>query len=155
MSIVAGTAFQFLRDQCFNGIHDPENDSLFFAMFTTDADIDVRTVDLFSSLTDELVGSGYTAGGAALTQSVIYTPGGNDRPVMDFADLLFSNATWGQTPGTAAQGAVIYNQSGGPQNDKVLFVLNFGAAVSVNGGDLTVSFPDPTNPALAMVRSSG
>lgn len=155
MSIIAGTCFQFLRDQLFNGIHDPENDNLFFAMYTTIANIDVKTADLKASLSDELTGTGYTAGGFALTQSVIYTPGGADRPVMDFADILVPNATWGAAPGTAAQGAVIYNQTAGPQLDKILWILNFGAPLAVSGGNLTISFPDPTNPALAMIRSSG
>ena len=155
MSIAAGTAFQFLRDQLFNGIHDPENDALFFAMYTTLADIDAKTVDLQAAIGDELVGTGYTAGGFALTSNVIYTPGGNDRPVMDFDDIVIASATWGQSPGTAAQGAVIYNTTGGPQSNKVMWVLNFGTVLVVNNGELTISFPDPTNPALAMVRSSG
>ena len=153
--IIAGTAFQFLRDQLFNGVHDPENDALFFAMYTTLADIDVRTVDLRTALTDELVGSGYTAGGFAVTQSIIYTPGGDDRPVMDIADIVIPGAVWGLTPGTAAQGAVFYNSTVGPQQNKVMWVINFGTPVVVNGGTLTIRFPDPTNPALAIVRSSG
>lgn len=155
MSIQAGTAFQFLRDQLFNGIHDPENDALFFAMYTTEADIDVETVDLQAVLTDELIGTGYPAGGFALVSNVIYTPGGSDRPVMDFADIVIASATWGQNPGEAAQGAVIYNSTGGPQSNKVMWVLNFGSPVTVNNGEVTIRFPDPTNPALAMVRSSG
>ncbi len=155
MSIVAGTCFQFLRDQLFNGIHDPENDALFFAMYTTLANIDVKTADLQAALSDELVGTGYTAGGFALTQSVIYTPGGSDRPVMDFADIVIASATWGLLPGTAAQGAVIYNTTGGAQANKIMWILNFGSPLVVSGGDLTISFPDPTNPALAMIRSSG
>lgn len=154
MSIQAGTAFQFLRDQLFNGIHDPENDALFFAMYTTEADIDVETVDLQAALSDELVGTGYVAGGLALTSSVIYTPGGSDRPVMDFDDIVIANAVWGRNPGTAAQGAVIYNTTAGAQSNKVMWVLNFGSPLVVSG-ELTISFPDPTNPALAMVRSSG
>lgn len=155
MSIIAGTAFQFLRDQLFNGIHDPENNALFFAMYTTIANIDVETVDLQAAIGDELVGSGYTAGGFALTPTVIYTPGGSDRPVMDFADIAVGTATWGQSPGTAAQGAVIYNTTAGPQSNKVLWVINFGSPVAVDNGDVIIQFPDPTNPALAMVRASG
>jgi len=155
MSIIAGTCFQFLRDQLFNGVHDPENDALFFAMYTTLANIDVKTADLQASLTDELVGSGYVAGGFALTQTVIYTPGGANRPVMDLDDIVIAGATWGQSPGTAAQGAVIYNTTAGPQANKIMWVLNFGSPITVNGGNLTIKFPDPTNPALAIVRSSG
>jgi hypothetical protein len=154
MSIVAGSNFQYLRDQLFNGIHDPENDTLFFAMYTTLADIDTRTADLQSALTDELVGSGYPAGGFQLTQTVIYTPGGADRPVLDFDDIVIPNATWGIV-NEAAQGAVIYNTTAGPQNDKILWIFNFGSPVSVNNGKLTIIFPDATNPALAIVRSTG
>lgn len=155
MSIIAGTCFQFLRDQCLNGIHDPENDALFFAMYTTDADIDPVTADLQSALTDELVGLGYTAGGFALVQTVIYTPGVAERPVMDFDDIVIVGATWGGSPGTAAQGAVIYNQEAGAQNDKIMWIINFGSPIVVQGGTLIIEFPDPTNPALAIVRTIG
>jgi len=154
MSIIAGSNFQYLRDQLFNGIHDPENDALFFAMYTTQADIDPRTADLQSTLTDELVGSGYPAGGYALAPTVIYTPGGDDRPVMDFDDIVIPFATWG-IGNDAAQGAVIYNTEAGPQNDKIMWILNFGSPVAVNNGTVTIQFPDPTNPALAIVRSTG
>jgi hypothetical protein len=154
MTIVAGTNFQFLRDQLFNGLHDPENDTLFFAMYTTLADIDPKTADLQSALTEELVGSGYTAGGFQLTQTVIYTPGGPNRPAFDFADITIPNATWGIV-NDAAQGAVIYNTTAGPQSNKIMWIFNFGSPVAVNNGQVTIKFPDPTNPALAIVRSSG
>lgn len=155
MSINPGAAFQFLNDQCLLGLHNVATDALFFAMYTTDADIDVQTVDLQSALTDELVGSGYTAGGIAMVQTAIYTSGDPDRPVVDFADIVINGAVWGQSPGTAAAGAVIYNTTAGPQVGKVMWVLNFGVAIIVNGGNLTIRFPDPTNPALAMIRTVG
>ncbi len=155
MSIQQGTAFQFLNDQGILGIHNVSSDSLKFAMYTTLANISLATVDLQAAIGNELVGAAYPAGGVALTQNVIYTPGGVNRPGIDFADLLFSNATWGLTAGTAAQGAVIYNNSAGAQLNKVMWVMNFAAPVVVDGGDLTVSFPDPTNPAQAMIRITG
>lgn len=154
MSIQAGTAFQFLLDQGIDGIHDVRLDTLFFAMYTTLADIDPQTVDLQASLTDELVGSGYTAGGNALTQSIIYTPGGANRPVVDFADVVIPGAVWGIT-NEAAQGGVIYNTTAGAQANKVMWVVNFGSPVVVNGGTFTVRWPDATNPSLAIVRTTG
>lgn len=155
MSIEQGTAFQFLFDQGISGIHDISNDALKFAMYTTLADISLATVNLQAAIGNELVGSGYTSGGVALTTSVIYTSGGANRPVIDFADLTFINATWGLTAGTAAQGAVIYNTTAGSQANKVMWVINFVAPVVVDGGDLTISFPDPSNPAQAMIRITG
>lgn len=155
MTIVAGTAFQFLNDQCFEGIHDIVNDTLNFAIFTTSANINPQTADLYTSLSDELVGSGYTMGGVQITQTVIYTPGGSVRPIMDIDDIVFSSTTWGQVPGTAAQGAVIYNTTVGPQQNKIAWILNFGSPIVTNNGDVTFRFPDPSNPAFAIVRTSG
>lgn len=155
MSIQSGTCFQFLRDHLLNGTHDPENDALFFAMYTTLADIDPQTANLQASLTNELVGAGYVAGGFALVQSVIYTPGGSDRPVMDFSDIVIAGATWGQSPGTAAQGAVIYNTTAGAQANKVMWIINFGSPIVVLGGTVTIRFPDPSNPARTIVRTTG
>ena len=156
MTIIAGTNFQFLRDQLFNGVHDPENDTLFFALYTTLAEIDVRTADLQSALSDEIVGTGYTAGGFALTTNVIYTPGGDDRPVMDIDDIVVTPATWGNVdPREGALGGVIYNTTAGAQASKIMWIINFGTPIVVDNGTLRFSFPDPTNPALAMVRSVG
>lgn len=158
MSISTGTAFQFLNDQCIDGNHDVRNDVLFFAMYTTLADIDPVTVDDQASITDELVGNGYTAGGEQLTQTIIYTPGEPERPAIDFADLVFGpGATWGIGPSNpeAALGAVIYNTTAGPQQNKVMWVINFRSPRAINNGTFTVRFPDPTNPTLAIIRTSG
>ncbi|KKK73202.1 hypothetical protein LCGC14_2896200 [marine sediment metagenome] len=155
MSIRTGTAFQFLNDQCVDGNHDVRNDVLFFAMYSTLADIDPVTVDDQASITGELVGSGYTAGGVQLTQTIIYTPGEPERPSIDFDDLVFGpGATWGIT-NEAAQGAVIYNTTAGPQQNKVMWVINFGSPIAVNNGEFFVRWPDPTDPTLAVIRTSG
>ena len=155
MSITTGTAFQFLNDQCIDGIHDVRNDVLFFAMYSTLADIDPVTVDDQASIAGELVGNGYTAGGEQLTQTIIYTPGEPERPAIDLDDLVFGpGATWGIL-NEAAQGAVIYNTTAGPQQNKVMWVISFGAPRAVNNGTFTVKFPDPTDPTLAIIRTSG
>lgn len=155
MSIQSGTAFQFLFDQGFSGIHDVINDTLFLALYSTLADISPETVNLQAAIGNELVGVGYTAGGVALTQTLIYTPGGPDRPAIDLDDVLFGpGANWGVT-NEAAAGAVIYNNTAGPQLNKVLWVISFGGGRAVNNGTFRVIWPDPTNPALAAVRTTG
>ena len=74
MSIIGGTAFQFLADQCLNGLHDVENDALFFAMYTTDANIDVETVDLQAAIGNGRHHSQLTPAAFWATQLVFEAP---------------------------------------------------------------------------------
>ena len=145
--ILPGITYQFLRDQ-FNGLHDLENDAIFFAMHTTDASLDRTTIDTFDN-TNELVGTGYTAGGVAITQTIVGGP-----PLitgLDIDDLVFNGAVWGQTPGTAAFAASLYNQT---QSNKVIAIISFGSPQAVNGGNFTVRFPNTTDPSLVIVRGT-
>ncbi len=145
--ITGGITYQFLRDQ-FNGLHDLENDSIFFAMYTTLATLDRTTANIFDN-TNELVGTGYTAGGVVVTQTIIGGP--PTITGLDIDDLTFATAVWGQTAGTAAFAAVLYNQT---QSNKVIAVIPFGAAQVVNGGDFVVRFPNTTDPSLVIIRGT-
>ena len=143
--IKGGMAYQFLRDQ-FNGLHDLENDTIFFAMYTTLASLDRRTVNIFDN-TNELVGTSYPAGGVQITQTIIGGP--PDITSLDIDDLTFTAAVWGQTAGTAAFAAVLYNQT---QANKVIAVIPFGSPQVVNGGNFIVRFPNTTDPSLVIIR---
>ena len=155
MSIQSGAAFQFLSDQCIDGNHSVRNDTLFFAMYSTLADIDPVTVDDQASNSDEVVDVGYTAGGEQLTQTIIYTTGQPDRPVSEFEDLeVVTGSTWG-IRNDAAQGADIYTRTAGPLTNRVQWAHYFGHTIAVNNGTFTVRWPDPTDPTLAIIRTSG
>lgn len=80
--------------------------------------------------TDEVVGAGYTAGGAVLTGYSATQPGTVAR--LDFATLSWPSST------ISATGAIIYNSSKG---GKVLAVLDFGGAIISTAGTFTVTMP--------------
>ena len=103
------------------------------ALFTSSASLDAATTDYSSS--NEVVGSGYTAGGNTLTNIDPTTSG--TTAFTDFADTTFSTAT------ITANGALIYNTTldGGSGTTNAVAVLAFGGDKTSTNGDFTVAFP--------------
>lgn len=81
--------------------------------------------------TNEVSGTGYTAGGGTLTNISPTTSG--TTAFTDFADLTFSSAT------ITARGALIYNDTAA--GDPSVVVLDFGSDKSSTAGDFTIVFP--------------
>jgi len=79
---------------------------------------------------DENAGTGYTAGGQALT-NVLPTSTGTTA----FTD--FNDQTWGSSTITA-EGAFIYNSTNG---NRMVSVHDFGGAKSSSAGDFVIQFP--------------
>ena len=80
---------------------------------------------------NEVSGTGYSAGGGTLTRVDPSTSG--TTALTDFADLTFSSAT------ITARGALIYNDSA--TGDPTVVVLDFGADKTSSAGDFTIVFP--------------
>ena len=81
--------------------------------------------------TNEISGTGYSAGGGTLTNVTPTTSG--TTALTDFADLTFSAAT------ITARGALIYNDTAA--GDPSVVVLDFGADKTSTAGDFTIVFP--------------
>ena len=103
-------------------------DTFEIALFTSSATLDATTTAY--SATNEVSGTGYTAGGNTLT-TVAPTSSGTTA-FLDFNDTTWSTAT------ITARGALIYN---GTQSDKAVAVLDFGADKTSTAGDFTIVFP--------------
>lgn len=103
------------------------------ALFTSSATLGASTTDYSTS--NEVVGTGYSAGGAALT-NVNPTSSGTTA-FTDFADVTFSSAT------ITANGALIYNTTtgGGSGTTDAVVVLAFGGDKTSTNGDFTIQFP--------------
>jgi hypothetical protein len=108
-------------------------DTYKLAMYTNSATFDASTTDY--TVTNEVSGTGYSAGGATLT-SVNPTTSGTTT-FTDFQDLTFSSST------ITARGALIYNTTaaGGTGTTNTVLVLDFGSDKSSTNGDFTIVFP--------------
>lgn len=103
------------------------------ALFTSSASLGAATTDYSTS--NEVSGTGYSAGGSALTSVTPVSSG--TTALGDFADLTFSTAT------ITANGAIIYNTTtgGGSGTTDAVVVLAFGGDKTSTAGDFTIQFP--------------
>jgi hypothetical protein len=110
------------------------------ALYTSTAALGAATTAY--STTDEVVGTGYFAGGNTLTISQVPTSSGTTA-FLDFADVTWPSAT------VTARGALVYLSNG--TTNPAVAVLDFGADKTSTAGDFTVQFPTP-NATNAIVR---
>ena len=117
-----------LKADVLAGVHQPGDDYK-IALFTSAATLGAATTAY--STTNEVSGTGYTAGGASLQG---YTPGAASGVAwIDWAtDPSWANAT------ITARGALIYNAT---RANKALGVLDFGADISSTADTFTVTLP--------------
>jgi len=98
------------------------------ALYTSSASMGASTTAYSTS--NEISGTGYTAGGAALTSVTPALDG--STACCDFADVSFTSASF------TANGCLIYNDT---QSDKACAVVAFGGDKTVSSGTFTIQFP--------------
>jgi hypothetical protein len=131
------TSFKTEILQAVHNFGPTSPNTFYIALYTGNAslgsDTTVYTTD------NEVTGTGYTAGGIALTISQAPTSGVNLQKVptayISFAPAVWAGATF------IARGALIYNQT---QANKSVAVLDFGSDKVVTNQTFTVTFPTAT-----------
>lgn len=89
--------------------------------------------DFRDDITNEVSGTGYSSGGAALGSPTFNNSG--TTAVFDGSDVTWSSST------ITARGAVIYKSRGGASSsDEVLFFIDFGSDKSSSAGDFTITW---------------
>ena len=126
------------KQQILLGEHDLDTDVIKIALYTSAADLSAATTAYSTS--NEVVGTGYTAGGNTLAGATVSLTG--TTAFVDFSDTTWTTAT------ITARGALIYNSS---KSDKAIAVLDFGADKTSTAGSFTVQFP-ANDSSSAIVR---
>lgn len=135
MAITTAMCTSF-KKELLEGKHDfnaSSGDTFKIALYTSSATLDASTTDYSSS--NEVTGTGYTAGGNALTNIDPTTSG--TTAFCDFADTTWSSAT------ITANGALIYNTTtdGGSGTTNAVCALAFGGDKTSTNGDFVIQFP--------------
>lgn len=97
------------------------------ALYTSSATLNAETTAY--TTTNEVVGTGYTAGGVAISPT---TATSGTTAYVDFTDATWANST------LTARGALIYSAGG---TNPAVAVLDFGADKSSASSTFTVTFP--------------
>jgi hypothetical protein len=129
------------KQELLEGLHDfnaSGGNTFKLALYDNNASFDASTTAY--TATNEISGTGYTAGGGTLTN--IDPTATGTTAFIDFDDLTFSTAT------ITARGALIYNSTNG---NRAVAVLDFGADKTSTAGDFTIVFPTADS-STAIVR---
>lgn len=127
MAITQAMCTSFKAD-VLNKEQDLDADTLKIALYTSSATLGAATTAY--STTNEISGTGYTAGGVTLTSTTVATTG--TTAYFDAADPEWTSASF------TARGALIYNSTNA---DKAIAVLDFGGDFTVSSGTFRIVFP--------------
>ena len=139
MAIIQTQTTSF-KAELYQAIHNLLTDTLKIALYTGTATLNESTT-AYSS-TNEVVGTGYTAGGVIITGVTVNSSGYT-------AYVSFNNPSWSSASFTA-RAALIYNSS---KANRSIAVLDFGADKTVSGNTFTITLPT-NNASDALIRSS-
>ena len=139
MAITQALCVAFKEDLMSPGANLEAN-TLKLALYTNAATLNENTTAYTTS--QEVSGTGYSAGGATLTNVAVTTDG--NVAIFDADNVAFANAT------ITAQAALIYNNS---NSNSAICVLDFGGDKSSTNGTFEIQFPtaDANN---ALIRIS-
>jgi len=121
------------------GLIDLDTDT-FKIMLTTSAYTPVKDTDDFrNDVTNEVTGTGYTAGGATLAGVSVTYDAATDQVQISWTDPTWSGST------ITARTAVIYKSRGGASSaDELLAYCTESGDIISTGGVFTVDLPAPT-----------
>ena len=136
MSIIQTQTTSF-KAELYQAVHNLLTDTIKIALYTGNVSLGYATTGYSS--TNEVTGTGYTAGGVIMTGVTINTSG--YVAYVNFSNVVFNAAV-------TARCALIYNASKG---NKSICVIDFGS--DKTSSNFTITMPANTSTA-ALIRSS-
>ena len=116
---------------------DLNTDTFYVMLVTSTYSPNKKTHNRRDDVTNEVVGTGYTAGGQATTCTPT-SDTANDR-----LDVTFSDVSWTSSTITA-RACVIYKRRGGASSaDELVAYCDFGSDIVTTGGTFTLDFTGP------------
>ena len=126
------------KKELYQAVHNLSTDTIYIALYTGNANVNEDTT--VYSATNEVSGTGYTAGGQTMTGVSISSSGYT-------AYVNWNNVSW--TAALTARCALIYNAS---KSNKSIAVLDFGAD-KTSAVTFTITMP-ANGSTTALIRSA-
>jgi hypothetical protein len=114
---------------------DWDTDTVKVALCTSTYTPAQDTHDYFNDITNEVTGTGYTAGGATLASKTVTYTAGTNTTTFDAADVSWTSST------ITARYAIIYvDTAGASSTDPLIGYVDFGENVSSSSGTFSITW---------------
>lgn len=132
---MASLIYNSAKVAMIDGTIDLDTDTINVLLVTSSYTPNKDTHDFRDDVTNEVVGTGYSAGGMALVSKTVTQDNTNDRAVFDADDLVWTTAT------ITARAAVLYKARGGASSaDELIAHIDFLADKSSTAADFTIQW---------------
>lgn len=132
---MADVIYNSFKRDIMNGAIDLDTDTIKVMLVTSSYTPNQDTHTKRSDVTNEVTGTGYTAGGASLASKAVTADTTNDRGVFDADDVSWTTST------ITARGAVLYKDRGGASSaDELIIYLDFSTDQISTAGTFTIAW---------------
>lgn len=131
---MADVIYNSFKKNIMNGSIDLDTDTIKVALVTSSYTPNQDTHEDFADVTNEVSGTGYTAGGASLANKAVTADNTDNEGVFDADDVTWSTST------ITARGAVIYKDTGTPSTSLLICYLDFGSDKTSTAGNFTIAW---------------
>lgn len=118
---MADVIYNSFKRDIMNGSIDLDTDTIKVALVTSSYTPDQDAHDKFDDITNEVSGTGYTAGGATLANKAVTADNTDNEGVFDADDVSWTTST------ITARGAVIYKSTGTASTSNLICYIDFGS----------------------------
>lgn len=131
---MADVIYNSFKTQLLNGEINFGTSSIKLMLVTSSYAPNQDTDDFQDDVTNEVEGTGYTAGGATLASGTVTQDNTDNEAVYDADDV-----TWG-TSSLTARGAVLYKDTGVGSTSPLIAYLDFGSDQTSSSGNFTIQW---------------
>ena len=126
--------YNSFKQKIMDGSLDLDTQTIKVALVTNAYSPDQDSHEDFADITNEVVGAGYSAGGATLANKSVTKDNTGNEGVFDADDVTWAAST------VTARGAVIYYSSGVDATSWLIAYVDFGSDKSSNNGDFKITW---------------
>ena len=131
---MADVIFNSFKQKIMDGSIDLANDTIRVALVTSSYTPDQDSHEDYADITNEVVGTGYVAEGAALANKAVTKDNTDNEGVFDADDVTWSSST------ITARGAIVYKDSGTAGTSWFVAYFDFGSDKTSTSGDFTITW---------------
>lgn len=131
---MADVIYNSFKQKIMDGSIDLDTDTIKVALVTSLYTPDQDSHEDFADVSNEVTGTGYTAGGVELTGKTVTKDNTNNRGIFDAG-----NASW-ENVSITARGAIVYKSTGDSSTSWLICYLDFTEDKTADAVNFTIQF---------------